>query len=154
MLFLLVWLKASISYSAGALSGLTWAQCYRSRIAVVGLQRVKFIWLTSEQVRNFNSLRVYLTAWWYIAAATFCWQYNQSAPNQGWFLKHLTRGAPGATSWKIGVVSCDHAHIFIEFKYYNQCFSKPNSVKRDEKVLINIKNMQNVIISKVENHTW
>ena len=41
---------------------------------------------------------------------------------------------------KRGVVYCDHAHIFIQFKYYNQCFSKPKHIKTMRKFLINIKN--------------
>ena len=67
--------------------------------------------------------------------------------------KTFNKGGSRGNVMKKGCGFCDHAHIFIEFKYYNQCFSKLNHVKSNEKNLNKHQQLQNVIITKVENHT-
>ena len=48
--------------------------------------------------------------------------------------KTFNKGGSKDNIMKRGVVYCDHAHIFIEFEYDNQCVRKPNRLKTMRKV--------------------
>ena len=40
--------------------------------------------------------------------------------------KTFNKGGSRGDVMKMGVVTPDYAHVFIEFEYDNQCLSKPN----------------------------
>ena len=46
---------------------------------------------------------------------------------------------------KWGLAACNHAHVFLQFEYDNQCLSKPNRVKTMRKVFIALTKLQNAI---------